>query len=269
MALTPTAAAQFRVVAGLPVDHTTLPRRARRALALADELGAPRGPVLAVIGEVERAARARHEELALALAGPRAVARGLVLAPPVVGPATALLVSDTPFAVWATTPGRFVAALAASLWLVGWVSVRLLVRRAVSVPSTGGPDRDEVLELLAVAVAAGCPLTAATRRVGSVLRTQDVAALGLWLQLGAVAAPPRGWEADGPTLAAAHQDGAPLVSVLRGLAAADRRERHHAAMGRIARLEPRLTLPTTLLLLPAAGLTVAAPLVHGLLVALA
>ena len=40
-------------------------------------------------------------------------------------------------------------------------------------------------------------------------------------------------------------------------------------MQRAAKLGARLSVPTTLLLLPAAGLVVAAPLVHGLVTALA
>lgn len=267
--MTPTAAALHRSRAGLPVATTTLPPRARRALALAAELGAPRGPVLAVLVDVEAAVVERRREVELALAGPRAVARGLVLAPPLLGPATALLVTDAPLAVWRTVPGRAVAAVAAVLWLAGWASVRWLVRRATAPAAPRGDGREEVLELLGIAVAAGSSLPGAARRVGRLLDAPEVNAVGLWVQLGAVAAPPPGWRDIGPALAGAHRDGAPLVPVLRGLAAAARREEHHAAMQRVARLEPRLTLPTTLLLLPAAGLVVAAPLVHGLLAGLA
>lgn len=266
--MTPTAAALHRAGAGLPLDVAVLPDRARRALALAAELGAPREPVLRALVEVEDAAATRRREVDLALAGPQAVARGLVLAPPVVGPVTALLVTDAPFAVWGTVPGRLVAALAGLLWLAGWAGVRLLVRRAVA-GARPVPAREEVLELLAVAVAAGSSLPAAARRVARQLSAPDVSAVALWLQLGAGPVVPRGWGDDGPTLAAAHRDGAPLVPVLRGLAAAARRDAHHAAMRRVARLEPRLALPTTLLLLPAAGLVVAAPLVHGLVSTLA
>ena len=267
--MTPTELALQRAEAGLAVDASSLSERARRALALAAALGAPRGPVLAALVAVEEAEAVHRRELELALAGPTAVARGLVLAPPVVGPLTALLVTNAPFAVWATRPGQVVALLATLLWLAGWGSVRLLVRRAATVPTAAGGGRDEVLELLAIAVAAGSSLPAAARRVGGVADDGEVRRLALWLQLGGGHAPPAGWREVGPTLATAHRDGAPLVPLLRALAAADRAAQHQAARARVARLEARLAVPTTLLLLPAAGLVVAAPLVHGLLATLA
>ncbi len=267
--MTPTQLALQRAEAGLPLETSSLTGHARRALALAGELGAPRGPVLAALAAVEEAETVHRRELELALAGPTAVARGLVLAPPVIGPLTALLVTDAPLAVWGTGAGRVVALLAAVLWLAGWGSVRLLVRRASSDPGRADGSRHEVLELLAIAVAAGSSLPAAVRRVGRLAPAADAGHLALWLQLGAGQTPPPGWQAMAPTLAAAHRDGAPLVPLLRSLAAAARRSQHHAALERVARLEARLTVPTTLLLLPAAGLVVAAPLVHGLVSTLA
>ena len=56
--------------------------------------------------EAAAAAARDRDELAraveVAAAEGRGVARALVLAPPVVGPLTALLVSDAPLAVWST-----------------------------------------------------------------------------------------------------------------------------------------------------------------------
>ena len=270
MAVTPAELARRRAEAGLPVDATALSSRARRALRLADELGAPRGPVLAAVASGEAAALALRREVEVAAAGPRAVARGLVLLPPLVGPATALLVTDDPFAVWTTPLGHLLGAAAVACWLGGLVVVRLLVRRAAAAPSAPrhGAAADEVLDLLATAVAAGSAPSAAARRVGRVTGDDAPVRLALWLELGGATTPPDGWEDVGPSLIAAVRDGLPLVPLLRGLAAGVRRAEQHVALRRVARLEARLTLPTTLLLLPAAGLVVAAPLVHGLLGAL-
>lgn len=262
--MTPTAVARQRAARGLSVDTGDLSPRARRALRLADELGAPRGPALAAVAAVEEAETALRRQVEVASAGPRAVARGLVLAPPMVGPTTALLVSDDPFAVWATPLGRGVATVAVVLWLAGWTVVRALVRRAAAGPDVAGPARDEVLELVAIAVAAGSAVPAAVRRAGHLLDAPGGDRFALWLELGARTPPPAGWEGAGPTVAAAVHDGVPLVPLLRGLAAAVRSDTQHEALRRAARLEARLALPTTLLLLPAAGLVVAAPLVHGI-----
>ena len=94
--------ATARAAAGLPIDAGDLPEHAGTAIRLADALGAPRVPALeaAAVAARDRDELARAVEVAAAEG--RSVARALVLAPPVVGPVTALLVSDTPFAVWAT-----------------------------------------------------------------------------------------------------------------------------------------------------------------------
>jgi hypothetical protein len=263
------ALASGLAAAGLGIDVDALPVRAARAVRLADELGAARGPVLQALAAVDQDHDEQRRAVEVAAAGGRSVARGLVLAPPLLGPATALLVSDEPFAVWATPVGQVVLALAVACWVTGALVVRLLVTRALRAPRARSPVDDEFLDLVAVAVTAGLGPSAAVRRAGAVLDEVPTAgALALWLELGAAIAPPTGWEEVGPSLGAAVRDGRPLGPLLRAHAATRRRAAHHEALQRAARLGPRLTVPTTLLLLPAAGLVVAAPLVHGLVAAL-
>ena len=104
-----------RAAAGLPVDGAALPPRVASAVAVATELGAPLVPVLEAALQVEAGRRDLLRAVEVATAEGRAVARGLVLAPPIVGPLTAVLVTDAPLAVWATPVGRMVLALAVGL----------------------------------------------------------------------------------------------------------------------------------------------------------
>lgn len=253
-----------RAAAGLPVDDRGLPAPARRALQVADRLGAPRGPALEAAIATARDRTDLRQAVEVAAAEGRSVARVLVLAPPVLGPLTALLVSDAPFAVWTTGPGRLVLLLAAVLWGAGWLVVRGLVRRATTPPAAvaDGPD-DAVLDLVAVALAGGASVPHALRLAGP--GDGAAARVAMWFELGGRGPLPSGWDEVAHALALARADGVPLAGLVRALAADRRRDRHHLAMQAAARLGARLTLPTTLLLLPAAGLVVAAPLLHGVL----
>ena len=262
-------AAAARADAGLPVATAGLPPPAVRALEVAGRLGAPRAPALRAAAAAEREREELERAVQVAAAEGRSVARGLVLAPPVVGPVTALLVSDTPFAVWSTGAGRVVLVLAVVLWLAGLVAVRALVAAATSTRGATGAAADEALELVGVALTAGVGLPSALRLAGGVSdAVGDLPRVALWLELGGHGPPPptaEPWGHIGTVLAAARRDGVPLAPLVRSLAAALRRQAHHEAMQRAARLGARLTLPTTLLLLPAAGLVVAAPVLHGAL----
>lgn len=257
-----------RCAAGLPVDPATVPPRARRSLAVAERLGAPRADVL----RAASASLAAEEELAravaVAAAEGRSVARALVLAPPVVGPFTALLVTDEPFAVWATPLGRTVLVLAACLWLAGAGVVRRLVRSALRPARSGAGPSPELLDLVGIALLGGLTLPAALRLAaaeGPAQAAGRTSAAAMWLELGARGPSPGGWESVGPRLAAAAADGVPLAPLVAALAAAARSAEHQRSLQCAARLGARLTLPTTLLLLPAAMLVVAAPLLHGAL----
>lgn len=265
-------AAAARAEAGLPVVTTGLPPPAVRALEIAERLGAPRAPALRAAAAAERERVELDRAVRVAAAEGRSVARGLVLAPPVVGPLTALLVSDAPFAVWSTPTGRVVLGLAVVLWLAGLVVVRALVGAATGPRNAAGGSDDEALELVGIALSAGLGLPPALRlAAGDGGAPDDLRRLALWLELGGQGPPPTArepWEHIGTVLVGARRDGVPLAPLVRSLAAALRRQAHHEAMQRAARLGARLTLPTTLLLLPAAGLVVAAPVLHGALGAL-
>lgn len=256
-----------RASAGLPTEVGDLPARARRAVGLADQLGAPRVPVLAAVAAAAQDREDLVRAVEVAAAEGRSVARALVLAPPVAGPLAALLITDAPFAVWATPAGRAVLLVAVSLWIAGGLTVRALVARATSprVPAAVGPD-DELLDLVSVALSAGAGLPHALRLAGAAVDSAaECARVALWFELGAQDGPPHGWEQVAGVLVEARRDGLPLAALVRSLAADRRRAEHHRAMQRAARLGARLTLPTTLLLLPAAGLVVVAPLLHGAL----
>ncbi len=264
-----TSLALARAAAGLPVAPDGLPPRVARAVAVATDLGSPLVAVLREAEEVEEERRALVRAVEVASAEGRAVARALVLAPPVLGPATALLVADAPFAVWSTPTGQVVRGVAAALWGVGAAAVRALVRGAIPVRGAAEVALDELLDLAAVAVAAGVAVPEGLRVAAATLGAHgQVGHLVLWLELGAAGPPPVGWDDVGPLLAAARRDGLAAAPLLRAVAARLRREAHHVAMQRAARLGARLSVPTTLLLLPAAGLVVAAPLVHGLVTSL-
>ena len=260
--------AMGRAAAGLPVAHAELPTAAARALRVADELGAPRLPALeaAAGAALDREQLVRAVEVAAAEG--RGVARALVVAPLVVGPLTAAIVSDAPLAVWSTPVGRLVLLLALTLWMAGGLAVRLLVADATRVPGREDGPGDELLDLTAVALSAGASLPHALRLAGGHVGIRSAGAVALWLELGAAGEPPHAWREVATSLATARRDGLALADLVRSLAADRRRASHHHALQRAARLGARLTLPTALLLLPAAGLVVAAPLLHGLVAAL-
>lgn len=263
------AQAVERLEAGLEVAPVGLPPRARRALELAGRCGAPRAPALraAAAAEVDRLEVLRAVDLAAAEG--RSVARALVLAPPVVAPLVAALVTDAPFAVWATAPGRAVLVVVVLLWAAGAFTVRRLVAGATALGAAAEVGDDEALDLVAVGLGAGLGLPSALRAAGRCLggdRCRDLGAVAAWFEFGGD--PPAGrWRAPALALAGARRDGLPMASLCRRLAAEARVEARHRALTRAARLAPRLTLPTTLLLLPAALLVVAAPLLHGLVAA--
>lgn len=257
------AEAVARARAGLPVAPEALPGGVGHAVRLARELGAPLVPALDAAIRSGLATEELRRAVEVAAAEGRAVARGLVLAPPVLGPLAALLVADQPFAAWATTAGRTVLGVAALLWVAGALVVHAMVARALP-PAVSRPTDADLLDLVAIALDAGLALPAAVRRAAAHLgREEDGAALALWLELGGRGRPPAQWDEFGPVLHRALCDGAPQAGLARSLAGATRRATHHSAMQRAARLGTRLALPTTLLLLPAAGLVVAVPLVHA------
>jgi hypothetical protein len=256
--------AEARVAAGLPVGVVPRSDRTDRALALAGRVGAPLVPTLALARSAAADARVLRAEVGRASAEGRAVAVGLVLAPPLLGPATAGLITDAPWAFVGTAAGRSLLQLAFVLWLTGVAVVLGMVRAAGRLPS--GTD-DELLDLVAVAVRAGLGVAAAVRAAVELLpcgggagRVPDGRAFAWWLELGAVGDPPASWSDIAAPVAEAVRAGVPAAPLLAALAAHERERAVERARERAARLGARLALPTALLLLPAALLVIAGPL---------
>lgn len=294
-----------RVAVGAAVDPARLDGRTRRALDLARDLGAPAAEVLRAAAVRADADADATRALRRASAQGRAVAVGLALAPPVLAPLLARLVAPDGSAFWSTSLGRVVLLLAGALWLLGVAVVALLLRRAANDPSgtaPGGgtgwlllaaalavsgrpllgllaglpalragrpvpsPGRDELLELVCVGLRAGLPLGHALRRGGGVLpHLSDAAArLALWLELGAAGDPPC-LPALAVPLARAHRLGAPVMPVAERLAGELRATALQRRLEAAEQLPVQLTVPTTLLLLPAALLVVLAPVLDAAL----
>ena len=275
------ALARARATAGLPVDQSNVGGDvvARRALGFAAELGAPLVPVIDSLAEGERARARLTAEVRRASAEGRAVATGLVAGPPLLGLATAGLVTDDPVGVLLSPAGRLLLLAAATLWLVGLVLVLGALRRA-SVPRAA---TDGLFVLVATALRAGEPLSTALRHADRLLdavpsrgsgrratrdpprprrrvRREDPAALALWLDLGAGGEAPAGWGSVATALSSALAAGVALAPLLDELAADRRAAVHDDALERAARLGATLAVPTALCLLPAGLLLAAGPL---------
>lgn len=294
-----------RVAVGAALDPARLDERTRRALDLAGDLGAPAGDVLRAAAARADSDADAVRALRRASAQGRAVALGLALAPPALAPLLARLVSPDGTAFWTSGTGRLVLLLAGVLWLLGVAVVVLLLRRAGGTPATPGAGggtgwlllgallavsgrpllgllaglpalragrpappsgRDELLELACVGLRAGLPLGHALRRAGGVLpHLSDAGArLALWLELGAAEEPPCLPDLAVP-LARAHRLGAPVLPVAERLAARLRTDVLQRRLEAAERLPVQMTVPTTLLLLPAALLVVLAPVLDAAL----
>ncbi|HWB72968.1 MAG TPA: type II secretion system F family protein [Egibacteraceae bacterium] len=142
-------------------------------------------------------------------------------------------------------------------------------RRAVAAARRGGAA--ETVELVAVALAAGLPTTAALSAVAPLGPPAARPALGAavrrlrggWDVAEALAG--TGLETLGATLGAAERWGAPAEAALRRLADDLRAERRAAAQEAAERLQLLLVFPTTLLTLPAFVLGVVPPMLWSAL----
>lgn len=207
-------------------------RAAGAIVTVAAETGAPLAAAMATAATGARRTAELHRAVSTAMAGPVASARLVLVLPP----ATALLGWAFGFDV----PKVLLSGLGAGILLIGAVllgaaahwSARL-IRGARRTSWTAGLD----LELVATAVRAGLPVTAAR-------------------ELAASAAAATGVELPGPAaldelLAFADTAGLPVVGLLR--AEADRVRRAAVAEARVRAevLAVRLLLPLGLLVLPA------------------
>lgn len=210
-------------------------------IAVAERTGAALAGVLEHLAASLRDEAAAQRDVLAALTGPRMSAR-LVMALPVVGVAFGYALGFDPLAALAGTPlGLACGAGGATLFALGWLWTRQLVRRARPPEAWVGLG----LELVAVALAAGAPYAAAVavvREVG--------AASGLDLE-------DRGAEGIARLAASA---GAPVGALLKGEARLCRRYAASDARVRAESLGVTLLLPLGICVLPSFMLLSVAPL---------
>ncbi|WP_210480391.1 type II secretion system F family protein [Naasia sp. SYSU D00948] len=237
------------VAPALVAGSSAAPEEARAAwralaagVAVADRTGAPLADVLEQLAVTLRDLQGAERDVRAALTGPRMSGR-LVLALPAVGVAFGLGLGFDPLGVLLGTPlGLACAAAGAVLYLAGWGWTRRLVRRAR--PSSDLPGLEA--ELVAVALAAGLPVSAARALVRDL-----AAACGVALR-------------DGPDIdrsaALATSAGVPVASLLRSEARHRRRRAASDARIRAEALAVTLLLPLGVCLLPSFMLLSVAPL---------
>lgn len=259
---------RLQLLAGVAPDDAALGPRARRGLRLARRLGAPLLPAVEAAAEAEDDARRVARAVAVSTAQARTVARGLVLAPLLLAPLVGRLAGVDAVAFYLSAGGRGVLVAGVVLLAAGGLLARGLIARA-SRPARDA-DVEEVAELLAVALTGGAGTAQALREVAELLPGRTTALRRLALDLDLAVGRPVGG-AGGPggdglervreVLALTSELGAPAAPTLRRLASDLRAAELARVMAAAERLPAQLTVPTTLLLLPATVMLVGAPLV--------
>jgi Flp pilus assembly protein TadB len=132
---------RLRAAAGVDLgDPTALPPRARRAVLVAADVGAPLLEALEGAANADEDARRAARAVAVASAQTRAVAGGLLLAPFVLVPGLGRLVGADLLGFYATTAGAIVGLVGLALLAAGAGFVAALVRR-VARPAAPGTAR--------------------------------------------------------------------------------------------------------------------------------
>jgi len=259
---------RLHLAAGAPIPAgVVLSPRVQRALSVARLIGAPLLPAVDAAGEAEEDAARALRAVDVASAQARTVATALALAPILLVPLVARLAGTSAVAYYAAPAGRGVLLAGGALLAVGTLVARAIVRSAVR------PSRESsvevAVELVATALTGGSGTAHALRVVAAVLPGQATVLRGLALDVDlGHRRRGTGHDLEGHVrlrelLAEAVELGAPVVPSLRRLAR-DLRERELArVMASAERLPARLTFPTTLLILPATVLLIAAPLVDA------
>jgi hypothetical protein len=262
---------RLHLAAGAPLPQgVRLSARVQRALTVARIVGAPLLPAVDAAAAAEEDAQRAVRAISVATSQSRTVAAGLVLSPVLLVPLVARLAGASALDFYTSAAGRSVLTIGAVLLGAGALVARLLVRRTMRPARDGALE--EAVELVATAVSAGTGTAASLRAVAAVLPAQAAALrqLALDLDLGHVrdAVGPRGAGAHGVrrlqlVITGAAELGAPVVPTLRRLASDLRADELARVMAAAERLPAQLTFPTTLLILPATVLLVAAPLVEA------
>lgn len=266
---------RLQLLAGAPPgDLAALPPRVRRGATLARTLGAPLLPAVDAAAEAEDDAARARRAVAVSTAQARTVARGLTFAPVLLVPTIGRLAGVDAFGFYGSSTGRAVLLIGGGLLLAGGLLARALIERAAR-PSSDA-DVEELVELVAVALAGGMGTAASLRAVAEVLPARAArlrrAALDVDLGIARPSGPDARRRSDvrgeagafdrmSDVLATAGVLGAPAAPTLRRLARDLRASELARVMAAAERLPAQLTVPTTLLLLPATLLLVAAPLV--------
>ncbi|MBI5161171.1 MAG: type II secretion system F family protein [Micrococcales bacterium] len=212
---------------------------------IATEAGAPIAPTLARLADVLRGLAQTARAVEVALAGPVASARILVLLP-VIGVALGLLLGfDTGRVLFATPPGWVCLAIGLGLLVAGGLWSRGMLRRARRRHPAPGLGE----ELVAVALAGGLSPDRALASVRAALHDA-----GLPVELDGASA----------TLQFARSAGAPAGALLRSEAEEARRSSGADAERAAEVLGVRLMLPLGLCILPAFLVLAVVPVVLSL-----
>jgi hypothetical protein len=269
---------RLHLEAGVPLGPDLhLSPRVQRAVSVAQLVGSPLLVAIESAAAAEEDAARAVRAVAVATAQSRTVALGLVLAPVLLVPAIGRLAGADVVAFYLAPGGRGVLAVGMLLLGAGALVARGLVARV------GRPHPDAVLEeaveLIATAIAGGSGTASALRTVAAVVPAQGdpLRRLALDLDLGTVrderdASSSRTIRTPGEpdalrrlrtVIVTASQVGAPSAAALARLARDLRAAELARVLAAAERLPAQLTFPTTLLLLPATVLLIAAPLLDA------
>jgi len=269
---------RLHLEAGVPLGPgLRLTPRVQRAVSVAQLVGAPLLVAIESAAAAEEDAARAVRAVAVATAQSRTVALGLVLAPVLLVPAIGRLAGADVVGFYLAPGGRGVLGVGLALLGAGALVARRLVARV------GRPHPDaaleEAVELTATAVAGGSGTASALRTVAAVLPAlgDPLRRLALDLDLGTMQE-----DGDGTTarsdqrsgapealqrlrvvIVTASRVGAPSAAALARLARDLRASELARVLAAAERLPAQLTFPTTLLLLPATVLLIAAPLLDA------
>jgi tight adherence protein B len=238
-------------LASLARDRGASWRSLSAAWGIATTSGAPLAPALESFAQSLRDRSAAERDIAVALAGPRATAR-VVLLLPAVALGLALLLGVDLGAALTHPVGAVSIAAGVLLALLARSWTRRMLRRAAPPPPTIGLE----LDLLAVAAGGGGSPEAARRLVQSVLDAADLAP-----------APTCGDADDTAAVLVelSRRSGAPLASLARAEATQARLRARDEARRTAEDLGVRLMLPLGACVLPSFLLIGIVPMLVGLL----
>jgi len=200
--------------------------------AVSSWTGAPLAPVLRAYAELLRGFAGAEHDTRVALAGPRATSRLVLVLPLVAVAFGALLGQDTLGVLFGTPLGWICLAVGVGLGVAGWAWTRGLLAKASSAPPLPGIAE----ELTAVAMSGGVSVARARELVSTALDRH-----GLHADRS---------RAD-TALAMASASGAPAAELLRAEAETARRAAVADARARAERLGVSLMVPLGVCVLPA------------------